>query len=316
MFSLSNVLTEREVSYPFMPSSRQVIEKISFEEILASKEIQSHAELRLLASLGKTSYNRHVSQLVEFLSFFVAALVASQDDRLVTRFSLFEAKRAKENFRAEPEDSKLSILSNQYGIEIKKEINDLFTVSFENYLLCAEKYALFRFERWKLGRQNLSKGLIYLNENKIIELFADCSNSLTAEGIRNLRRSAFPDLLKGLRDKVLAYMPSRKEFEKGKFAYVEKLLRYPVTDGRHRLVWLVLAPYLVNVKRIDENQAIDIIMDYVSYAGEARNMRRFVEYNVRRARRNGLLPPTISTLKNEHPDLYFLLPQEVKENER
>ena len=44
-------------------------------------------------------------------------------------------------------------------------------------------------------------------------------------------------------------------------------------------------------------------------------MRRFIEYNVRRARRNGLLPPTISTLKNEHPDLYTLLPKEALASE-
>lgn len=46
-------------------------------------------------------------------------------------------------------------------------------------------------------------------------------------------------------------------------------------------------------------------------AGETSAMRRFVEYNVRRARRNGLLPPTFSTLKTEHPDIYWLLPKEV-----
>jgi hypothetical protein len=40
-------------------------------------------------------------------------------------------------------------------------------------------------------------------------------------------------------------------------------------------------------------------------------MRRFIEYNVRRARRNGLLPPTFSRLKSEHPDVYGLLPKEV-----
>jgi hypothetical protein len=40
-------------------------------------------------------------------------------------------------------------------------------------------------------------------------------------------------------------------------------------------------------------------------------MRRFIEYNVRRARRNGLLPPTFATLKTEHPDIYWLLPKEV-----
>jgi len=49
----------------------------------------------------------------------------------------------------------------------------------------------------------------------------------------------------------------------------------------------------------------------VAAAGETSAMRRFIEYNVRRARRNGLLPPTFSTLKTEHPDVYWLLPKEV-----
>ena len=50
---------------------------------------------------------------------------------------------------------------------------------------------------------------------------------------------------------------------------------------------------------------------FVAAAGETSAMRRFVEYNVRRARRNGLLPPTFATLKAEHPDVYWLLPKEV-----
>jgi len=70
---------------------------------------------------------------------------------------------------------------------------------------------------------------------------------------------------------------------------------------------------LVNIKKIDDNQAVEVIRNYVSVAGESSDMKRFVEYNVKRARRNGLLPPTLSTLRNEHPDLYSLLPPEVKD---
>jgi len=71
------------------------------------------------------------------------------------------------------------------------------------------------------------------------------------------------------------------------------------------------SPYLVNVKNLDDEQAIEKIRTFVQSAGESSAMRRFVEYNVRRARRNGLLPPTLSRLKAEHPDVYWLLPKEV-----
>ena len=67
----------------------------------------------------------------------------------------------------------------------------------------------------------------------------------------------------------------------------------------------------MNVKKLESDDAIEKIRGFVSVAGETRDMKRFVEYNVRRARRNGLLPPTLSTLKAEHPDLYVLLPKEV-----
>lgn len=65
------------------------------------------------------------------------------------------------------------------------------------------------------------------------------------------------------------------------------------------------------MKKLDDEQAIERIRAFVAAAGETSAMRRFIEYNVRRARRNGLLPPTFSTLKTEHPDIYWLLPKEV-----
>jgi len=67
----------------------------------------------------------------------------------------------------------------------------------------------------------------------------------------------------------------------------------------------------VNVKGMSDEDAIEKIRRFVAAAGETSAMRRFIEYNVRRARRNGLLPPTFSTLKTEHPDIYGLLPKEV-----
>jgi len=110
---------------------------------------------------------------------------------------------------------------------------------------------------------------------------------------------------------VIQYVPSPKPRTSKGYLYVEDLLAHPVSVGRHRLVWLVLAPYLVNVKKFDDETAIEKIRAFVAAAGETSAMRRFVEYNVRRARRNGLLPPTFATLKAEHPDIYWLLPKEV-----
>jgi hypothetical protein len=153
--------------------------------------------------------------------------------------------------------------------------------------------------------------VVALSDNMLNDLFGDSALAAIAEGVRNLRRGQFPRQLLGVKVDVMQYVPSPKPKTNKGYLYVEDLLAHPVSDGRHRLVWLVLAPYLVNVKKLDDETAIEKIRAFVAAAGETSAMRRFVEYNVRRARRNGLLPPTFSTLKTEHPDIYWLLPKEV-----
>jgi hypothetical protein len=132
-----------------------------------------------------------------------------------------------------------------------------------------------------------------------------------SEGVRNLRRASFPKQLQGTKSRVMQYVPVQRAKTGRSYLYVEDLLKHPVSDGRHRLVWLVLAPYLVNVKKVEDGEAIEKIRAFVAVAGETSGLKRFVEYNVHRARRNGLMPPTFSTLKTEHPDIYALLPKEV-----
>ena len=309
------VLSDLELRYPFAPRSRQFFESIPVEEGLASRDVVGQTEARLLSALGRMKYEPNMSELVEFSSFFAAALVASQDSVLASRFSKKEAERAKDYFLREEPRSKASIVGECFGTAPKLE--DLgdgrtgYSMSFENYLALVSKYDLAKNPRWKLARQELGAGTVWMSENLLNDLFGDCALAAIADGVRNLRRGAFPRQLLGVKSTVIQYVPSPKPRTNKGYLYVEDLLAHPVSDGRHRLTWLVLAPYLVNVKKLDDEQAIEKIRAFVAAAGETSAMRRFIEYNVRRARRNGLLPPTFSTLKAEHPDIYWLLPKEV-----
>jgi len=97
------LLSDLELRYPFAPSSRKFFESIPVEDGLASREVVGQTQSRLLSSLGRAKYEPHMSELVEFSSFFAAALVASQDSVLASKFSKKEAERSKEFFvREEP----------------------------------------------------------------------------------------------------------------------------------------------------------------------------------------------------------------------
>lgn len=309
------LLSDLELRYPFAPRSRKFFEAIPVEDGLASREVIGQTESRLLSALGRGRYEPHMSELVEFSSFFAGALVASQDAVLGSRYSKKEAERAKEFFVRETPGAKVTNMAECFGVNFQLTNADAgraaYSLPFEGYLSLSSKYELGKNPKWKLARQELDSGIISMTDNMLNDLFGDCALVAVAEGVRNLRRAPFPKQLLEVKARVVQYVPaSRPKTNKG-YLYVEDLLLHPVSDGRHRLVWLVLAPYLVNVKKMSDEDTIERIRAFVAVAGESSELRRFVEYNVRRARRNGLLPPTFSTLKTEHPDIYWLLPKEV-----
>ena len=313
------LLSDLELRYPFAPRSRKFFESIPVEDGLASREVIGQTESRLLSALGRAKYEPHISELVEFSSFFAAALVASQDPVLTSKFSKKEAERAKEFFVREEPRAKVEIMAECFGgrpsLVNAPDGRASYSMTFERYLSLVSRYELARNSKWKLARQELDLGTVYLSDNMLNDLFGDSALAAIADGVRNLRRGQFPRQLLGVKTEVIQYVPSPKPKTNKGYLYVEDLLAHPVSDGRHRLVWLVLAPYLVNIKKLDDETAIEKIRAFVAVAGETSAMRRFVEYNVRRARRNGLLPPTFATLKAEHPDIYWLLPKDVIEGE-
>ena len=309
------MLSDLELRYPFAPKSRKFFESIPVEEGLASREVVAQAENRLLSALGRMKYEPHISELIEFSSFFAAALVASQDAVLTSKFSKKEAERAKQFFIKEAPADKVVAMSECFGAQAWEtdsgENQPRYDLHFEAYLSLVSKYELAKSQKWKLTNQALERGTVHMSGNLLNDFFGDCAQMAISEGVRNLRRAPFLKQLQGTKSKVMQYVPVQRAKTGKGYLYVEDLLKHPVSDGRHRLVWLVLAPYLVNVKKVEDEEAIEKIRAFVSAAGETGGLKRFVEYNVRRARRNGLMPPTFSTLKTEHPDIYALLPKEV-----
>lgn len=309
------LLSDLELRYPFAPKSRKFFDSMPVEEGLASREVVAQAESRILSALGRSKYEPHISELIEFSSFFAAALVASQDSVLATKFSKKEAERARQFFIKEEPSDKTIAMAECFGLQVQQldggDGQPRYALPFEAYLSLVSKNELVKSPKWKLTRQALEHGTVHVTGNLLNDLFGDCAQAAISDGVRNLRRAPFPKQLQGTKNKVMQYVPAQKPKTGKGYLYVEDLLKHPVSDGRHRLIWLVLAPYLVNVKKVEDEEAIERIRAFVAVAGETGGLKRFAEYNVKRARRNGLLPPTFSTLKTEHPDIYALLPKEV-----
>jgi hypothetical protein len=302
------------VKYPFTPASRKFFDKLPIEESFSSSEVVRQAENRLLGALNKVRYEPHMSELIEFSSFFVAVLVASQEPYLGQKFAKAEGESAKRLFIREKPLDKQVILSDCFGVRVARLGSGTpgysYSMEVEDYLRATAHFEL-KSQQWRLANRPLSKGIVYLTENAVNDLFGDLSEKMIYGGVKNLRKVPFPKQLTSLREAILPLLPPPSVKPMRGFLYVEDLLNRPVADGRHRLTWLVLAPYLVNVKNLEEDQAVEKIRAFVAAKGETSQMRRFIEYNVKRAKRNGLMPPTLRKLRSEHPDVYALLPKEI-----
>ena len=101
--------------------------------------------------------------------------------------------------------------------------------------------------------------------------------------------------------------------KKGEIRWIEKLMEKPVDDGRHRLLWLVIAPYLVNVKKLSLEEAYLEARRYFQECDRVKKLsRRFdreVKYYLQYAARKGLRPLSLRTLreKPEYQDLWRIV---------
>src|SRR5207249_11775010 len=110
------VLTEMMLRYPFVHYSRKFFDLIPIEESFSSREVVRQAETRLMSALGRANYEPHITELVEFSSFFVSAFVASQDSFLRGRFAKREAERSRGLYEREDARDKATVIRECFGI--------------------------------------------------------------------------------------------------------------------------------------------------------------------------------------------------------
>ena len=99
----------------------------------------------------------------------------------------------------------------------------------------------------------------------------------------------------------------------GTVQWIEELLERGVQDGRHRLLWRVVAPYLVNVRRLSRDEAAARAREWLDRCAglrplSDRSLRTSgVRYYLENAGRSGLRPASMSRLLEFYPDLREVL---------
>jgi hypothetical protein len=94
-------------------------------------------------------------------------------------------------------------------------------------------------------------------------------------------------------------------------AWIETLLQTPIDDYRKNAIGLILAPYLVNIKKLSYGDAFQLLKNWLSKCNELRyldtNFDYKIKYSLNTAIRKRQLPMKFDTLKTKNIELYTLV---------
>ena len=94
----------------------------------------------------------------------------------------------------------------------------------------------------------------------------------------------------------------------GEIKWIEKLLQTPLDDYRKNAVALILAPYLINIKKLSYDDAFSIINEWLNKCNSVRRLDSNFNFKIKHALtnviKNGYPPMKLYTLRIKKKSLY------------
>ena len=276
--------------YPFSGEARRYVSDTGagFD---ASMLGMGRARVEQAISKSRIDYSRSSIREVKrksVLSYVYARMVVSAlGSRLaLERYVAAEARRSGEALQDESGENIVRI-GEELGIRIGN--GELYSISFGDFITYAP-----RTPEYALVRQELEKGVVYLQKYKIAQVLEGRIKREIAKGLpiplKELPREA-GEYSRGVRVPV---QKSAVRTDGSRYDWIAKLLAYPIADVRHRTVYQILAPYLMNVKGMGEDEATKIIAEYIERCRQVdpntKINEKYIRYQCRYAKAKGTMP--------------------------
>ncbi len=287
--------------YPFSSEAKKIIAGAVQE--LDDKFIKAGI-LRVEEDLNSSAIPPYATRLKEIKYMYVISYVYSRmlisavnSKPHLERYILAEAQRSRSALEDESMPNILRLLS-ELGIEMSYS-GERFIIGFGKFLSLSP-----RSPGLELVKEELDRGLVYLQKDSALKLM---ENAIADEIRKNLPIPAGELPKRIIEESKKMKMPKidvRVDVREGSYRWIEKLLSNPISDVRHRTVNLVLAPYLVNVRGMGEDQAAEIILEYIERCRQINPDTRinssYIKYQCRYAKSKGLKPLSLEKAR----DLY------------
>jgi hypothetical protein len=283
--------------YPFSDEAVKVAERISLGTDYA-KYLDLAAAQISEAVRGRTEY--HYTGLAPIKEGSIASyaysrmiLSAMADAWLIERFADGVAARSVSALLSDLDKKDLPKLMEELGLNAERVAGWDFRIDLFAFL-----GAGVSLDDLSLVRQRLSKGKVVLEFDATIKLCRALIKKRVMSGLP-MARSSLPKYVIDYAHTMGAKLPERKATlrmggRSDTIGWIDELLSKPIIDGRHRVVNLVLAPYLVTVKKMPVEEAAKLIMQYIDRCRQVnpdtKVNEQYIIYQCRYAEKKGTKP--------------------------
>ncbi len=286
--------------YPFSDEAKMIVGALNVTAPDRNLIMMGKATLEECLSKGFLSYSDLQYGQLEYIQSYVYARLLVSALRNASYISKYADAEAYRSYMALERDTVENVIRVADELDIHADAKDGdFSISVFQFL----KYAP-PGNSLALINQRLGSGSVKLDKMQFAQLLKTAISKSVSAGL--------PIKYDEIPKQIVAYAKEikvpRQQVSVPKGAgrtseWIEKLMSFPIDDGRHRVVNLILAPYLINVKGFDVDAAKTIIADYIEKCKTVNPMTRvneqYIRYQCQYAKDHGMRPMSLKRAMEE-----------------
>jgi hypothetical protein len=285
--------------YPFSKAAKELVaaqgNQIARKYLDRAKE---HIDEAVNKGLTYTPVRLSYSKIDYVMTYLYSRMMLSalKDKNLIRSYSRAEGKRSAEAASKSGTDEVMKACK-EINLELGRRFGrgqedaEEFAIRFEQYIKSAPNR-----KGYELVNQRLGGGAVILGKDRIPGFLAAAMAREIMKGLP-IKVNELPgevvEYCKGVKIKIKSEESAKKR-DIASESWIDDLLKTPIPDVRHRTVNLILAPYLVNSKNLDVEQATKIIVEYIEKCKEIEPNTKvnesYIAYQCSYAKRRGLKP--------------------------
>ncbi len=297
--------------FPFSNEARDYIRQAGINKIEKEYLDEAFLKIKELAKNNKIEFmktildNIKVSYIITF-AYTKMLLFAFKYNYLINAFAEEEARRSIAGLNTLENNIKLDYIKR-----IASELNLVFKMNNDMFVLSVFDILKIKNKSENLTEMHLFKGEVYMNINEFLNLIRDKIRENILNSFSKLEEPpkeviSFANEKKEEINKII-FKESNTNKTNTNLNWIEALLKKPIDDGRHRVVNLILAPYLVNVKGLPIEEAVRIISNYIEECKKVNPNTKinetYIRYQCEYAKKRGLKPLSKEKAKTIFGDL-------------